>query len=166
MTSIYLSTCLKLRRYLLSVSTRLIMPYDNANPNELIESLLTDPETLAEIEREKAMSLEINGEVWTTEEVIADWNADTYVSYTVVQVQDGVAEYTIPESFETRGRARAEAHNWYQLSCRNGCDEGQFVMEIRKHTYTRNSCCVKKEGDEGCRPITMNIELMDTIRMN
>jgi hypothetical protein len=142
------------------------MPYDNTNPKELIESLLTDPEALAEIEREKRMHLEINGEVWTTEEVIADWNAATHVWYMVVQVQDGVAEYTISEAFETRGRARAEAHNWYQLSCRHGCDEGPFVMEIRKHTYARNARCVKKEGSAGCRMITMDIELMETIRMN
>jgi hypothetical protein len=144
------------------------MPYNRANENECTEVFVTDPEALAEIEREKIMCLEMNGEELTTEEILSDWNANTYMFYNVVQVRSGEAfrDGTIPESYETLPTARAEAYNWYQSARRFGCDEDNFVVEIRKHTYSRNACCVQKSGDDCWYSITLNVELVDTIRMN
>ena len=131
------------------------MPFDRTNQFEELKYVFaTDREALEMLSK------------WE----VTDWRSfgeATYTCYSVVQVEDGQAtKYgTYPNMCETRGKARAEAHNMYQLH-RKFCGEpDSFTVEIRKEVNSKDAPCVQKTGQECWRPITISLEVVETIEI-
>ena len=131
------------------------MPFDRTNQFEELDYVFaTDPEALAMFSK------------WE----VVDWRSfgeETYTSYSVVQVQDGqaVQHGTYPYMCETRGEARAQAHNMYQVH-RKFCGEpDSFTVEIRKEVNSKDAPCVQKTGQECWQPIMISLEVVETIKM-
>ena len=140
------------------------MPYDPTNEHEETEVLVTDPEALEAIERDKASWSRYAGVEKTTEEILEEWRSETYPYYMVVEVVEGKAykDSTFMEAFDILGKARAEAYNLGLFNRRH--DEEGTTVEIRKHTYSKkNAPCVQKTGDTCWHAICLSIELVETI---
>ena len=144
------------------------MPYDRTNEFELPEVFITDPEAKAGIDRTLEMHCFYSGAI-TEEELLKDWRESAWSRYNVAQVRDGKVfeNSTRMVSYDTLGEARAAAYNDYQIAKSYNCDEPNFVVEVRKHTYAGGVNNVVFSQRVGAwTSIALSVDVVDTIRMN